>query len=101
MKTTVEFDNDVALRLSDLRRERNVSLRFAINSAMREWLAVAHVAAPRPLKRWQTGADSIAPKIKTRFESPVLRGGKWLVPEGLHCIQDIFGFCEISRTALS
>ena len=93
MKTTVEFDNDVALRLSDLRRERNVSLRFAINSAMREWLAVAHAAAPRR----ETGAGAVAPKMKTRFESPVLRGGKWLGPEGLHCTQELLDWAEGDR----
>jgi len=84
MKATVVFDSDVAMRLADLRRGRNISYRQIINAAMREWLSTAEFAAPSPLAK---GAE-------TRFETPVVRGGKWLLPEGVVCTQDILDWAE-------
>ena len=89
MKTTVIFDTDVATQLADLRRERNISLRHAINTAMREWLSAVTGA-----ERAKTGANAVASKTGKKFVIPVVRGGKWLLPEGLACAQDILDWAE-------
>ena len=94
MRTTVIFDNDVATRLTDLRHERNISFRQMVNTAVREWLSTAELAVPHPPAHRKTTADAVAAKREPRFEAPVVRGGKWLAPEGLVCARDILDWAE-------
>jgi hypothetical protein len=46
MRTTVTLDPDVAARLRDVARERQVSFKEALNSAVRAGLAAGPVARP-------------------------------------------------------
>jgi hypothetical protein len=48
VRTTVTLDEDVARRLEELRRERRISFKEAINSTLRRGLI-----EPRPRKRFK------------------------------------------------
>ncbi len=65
VRTTVELDDDVAVRLEELKKARNITLRDLINEALRRGLE------PDTLKGRQR---------RRRFTQPV-SAGRWLVPD--------------------
>lgn len=50
MRTTVTLDPDLAAKLRSLARERGVSFREALNSALRRGLAAGAVGSKRPYR---------------------------------------------------
>jgi hypothetical protein len=68
MRTTLTLDDDVAAQLAWLREERKLSLRDAVNMAIRKGLVAVACKAEKKRKP---------------FETPVHHGGKWLLPEGV------------------
>lgn len=67
MRTTLTLDEDIATQLAWFRGERKMSLRDVVNTAMRKGLTVMS-------EDETTG--------RKPFRTPVLRGGKWLLPDG-------------------
>jgi hypothetical protein len=49
MRTTLTIDEDVAIRLDELRRTRDVAFRTLVNEALR--LGLKHMAAPSGAKK--------------------------------------------------
>jgi hypothetical protein len=78
MRTTIKFDDDVAERLAWLRDERKITLREAVNIAMRKGLAAM--------------ADENA-KPRERIKTPTFKG-KWLLPPNIVSTHDMLTWGE-------
>jgi hypothetical protein len=76
MRTTLTIDDDVAAQLEKLRREKKLTLRDAVNDALRRGLAAGQKPSPRP-----------------RFETPTANLGKLLIPS-IDCYGEVLDFLE-------
>jgi hypothetical protein len=54
MRTTLTLEDDVAAQVESLRRNRGISLKAAINEALRRGLADIDCARKTPRQRFQT-----------------------------------------------
>ena len=76
MRTTLTIDDDVAVQLEKLRREKNIPFRELVNDALRRGLAESQLARPR-----------------TRFETPTGNLGNLLIPS-IDCYGEVLEFME-------
>ncbi len=54
MRTTLTLDDDIAVQLTQLRETRNMSLRDAVNAAMRMGLTLMNSTVPTKKKTFKT-----------------------------------------------
>ena len=76
MRTTLTIDDDVAVQLEKLRREKNIPFREVVNDTLRRGLTPIH---NRP--------------VKARFETKTADVGKFLIPM-LDCYGEMLDFIE-------
>jgi hypothetical protein len=77
MRTTLTLDDDIATQLTCLRDERKMSLREAVNTAMRKGLAA--MSEPKKSRK----------PVKT-----LVFDGKWLVPGNVVSTHDMLTHAE-------
>jgi hypothetical protein len=61
MRTTLTLDDDVAIRLERMRKERDLDLKKIVNEALRRGLA--EIEAPRKRVPFQTKAVDLGPLL--------------------------------------